>query len=828
MSLAHPLFAEVLLRQLPALAGAAGCVASSPRRSKPSGPAAATTGSGSSPGGSTAAARSTPRTCCTRHASPSSTATTPSPSASSSGPWRRAVGARGERAARRAPLPPQRTRAARGGARRHRPDRARRGRPGARRAPPLGEPVLRPDRRRPGARRARRERRRLHRTRRAWTPSPPTGPRSCRWRAASTTPSTCSEPLLDTATTGCGSRCSAARSLALAAAGRGEDALALIDEGARLHDQFDRDLTRPGRSILLFNELFALTELGRLDEARAIGTRRPPKDVVGGRVTWLAFARPRVELLAGDAGRRPRHERAVRPRGARPWRVRCRALGAVARRHGPTPRRRRRGRGPRHRSRRRALAPGHTACSGAIATGPSAGWPPSAGGPDAAREVLPRRRGQRARSAARSRSRRCCCTTSCGSAGAPRWSTGSSSWRRPCRVTLAAARADHAAGVVAADPGRLRGGRRRVRAARLAAARRRGGARPRRRRRRGGDRRSTTRPTERAERLRASSTCVVRLDWRDRSARRGSGRVGEQARPAAPSSIASAISDVHAPPRCLGLGGPARSPATVGDGRDQGVADEGVVGGVDAVALVAQAEHPGPLEEAGRSAAAATRRRSSSTSLLRCAVQVRRGTGGGPTGAARRGGRRSRWRSGRRRRSTSAAVRWTIASCSGVIGPRHRSERHVSSHMVGIPARMAAWDGAGPAGDDAHRSTTARTAGSGGGARRRATWPASEVGGERGEGDGHGEPGTPARDGRHAGAGGEHEHADPEQVAPGTGEGDDDPGVHRSRLRRLGVQAGDATPARDREHGPRCSGTGVRRARRRPRGGGGVASRLGS
>ena len=57
---------------------------------------------------------------------------------------------------------------------------------------------------------------------------------------------TCSEPLLDIGDDGLRFAVIRARSLALAAGGRGNDALALIDEGARLHDQFDRDLTRPG------------------------------------------------------------------------------------------------------------------------------------------------------------------------------------------------------------------------------------------------------------------------------------------------------------------------------------------------------------------------------------------------------------------------------------------------------------------------------------------------------------------------------------------------------------------------------------------------------
>ena len=111
----------------------------------------------------------------------------------------------------------------------------------------------------------------------------------------------CTEPLLVTDDPRLRFEVLRARSLALAAAGRGEEALVLIDEASDIHDRFDRDLTRPGRSILLFNHILSLTELGRLDEARAAAAAAAAGEVVGGRVSWLAFARPRVELLAGDA-----------------------------------------------------------------------------------------------------------------------------------------------------------------------------------------------------------------------------------------------------------------------------------------------------------------------------------------------------------------------------------------------------------------------------------------------------------------------------------------------------------------------------------------------
>ena len=92
-----------------------------------------------------------------------------------------------------------------------------------------------------------------------------------------------------------------ARAYALAAAGRGDDALELIAEATALYDEFEPDLSRPGRSIVMFSELFALTELGRLDEARDVGDRAVGDGPSGARTIWLAFGRPRIELLAGNA-----------------------------------------------------------------------------------------------------------------------------------------------------------------------------------------------------------------------------------------------------------------------------------------------------------------------------------------------------------------------------------------------------------------------------------------------------------------------------------------------------------------------------------------------
>jgi hypothetical protein len=111
----------------------------------------------------------------------------------------------------------------------------------------------------------------------------------------------CSEPLLDVSDPRLRFEVLRAHAFALAIAGRGEHALALVVEALGLHDHFDPDLHRPGRSILVFTELFALTELGRIAEGRAAGELAAATDLRGGRAAWLAFSRPRLELLAGDA-----------------------------------------------------------------------------------------------------------------------------------------------------------------------------------------------------------------------------------------------------------------------------------------------------------------------------------------------------------------------------------------------------------------------------------------------------------------------------------------------------------------------------------------------
>ena len=179
------------------------------------------------------------------------------------------------------------------------------------------------------------------------------------------------------------------------------------------------------------------------------GHRRP-------RVVARVRSTPRRGARRRRRGR-ARPERAVRARVPRPWRVRCRALGAVARRHGAAAERRRRRRLPRSRSSGRALARGglRRSVPQRSRPGASAGWRwsdrvrPS---PTRCSSAVRRSR----RSEAPMRSRRCCGTTSSGSAAlslvVDRLVELTSSVQGP----LIAARADHAVGVVAVDHSRLR------------------------------------------------------------------------------------------------------------------------------------------------------------------------------------------------------------------------------------------------------------------------------------------------------------------------------------------------------------------------------------
>jgi DNA-binding winged helix-turn-helix (wHTH) protein len=89
------------------------------------------------------------------------------------------------------------------------------------------------------------------------------------------------------------------RSLALAVAGRGDDALDLIGEGLAIYDSLAADLDRPGRSTLLFTKVLALGELGRVEEA-ALTTRqalaRRPASLT---TSWIALSEARCNLAAG-------------------------------------------------------------------------------------------------------------------------------------------------------------------------------------------------------------------------------------------------------------------------------------------------------------------------------------------------------------------------------------------------------------------------------------------------------------------------------------------------------------------------------------------------
>ena len=90
-----------------------------------------------------------------------------------------------------------------------------------------------------------------------------------------------------------------ARALGLAAQGRGEDALPLIEEGRAIHATLPENLARPGQSVLLFTEAFALTELGRIDEARALISRNEAAGAGPATRLWLGLAGGRLELTAG-------------------------------------------------------------------------------------------------------------------------------------------------------------------------------------------------------------------------------------------------------------------------------------------------------------------------------------------------------------------------------------------------------------------------------------------------------------------------------------------------------------------------------------------------
>jgi hypothetical protein len=88
------------------------------------------------------------------------------------------------------------------------------------------------------------------------------------------------------------------RALALAAAGRGSEALELVAEGQRIHQLLPVELNRPGRSLLFFIEALALGELGRFADAAEVAMRSPRRaDPTA--MNWIALAEARLHLVAG-------------------------------------------------------------------------------------------------------------------------------------------------------------------------------------------------------------------------------------------------------------------------------------------------------------------------------------------------------------------------------------------------------------------------------------------------------------------------------------------------------------------------------------------------
>ncbi len=85
------------------------------------------------------------------------------------------------------------------------------------------------------------------------------------------------------------------RGLALAVAGRGEEALPLLAEARKLHDAMSADLRRPGLSLVLFAEVLTLGELGRMDAARA-GAAKARLNRMAATRDWMLLAEARLDL----------------------------------------------------------------------------------------------------------------------------------------------------------------------------------------------------------------------------------------------------------------------------------------------------------------------------------------------------------------------------------------------------------------------------------------------------------------------------------------------------------------------------------------------------
>ncbi len=92
------------------------------------------------------------------------------------------------------------------------------------------------------------------------------------------------------------------RALALAAAGRGEDALPLVEEGREVHASLPPDLAKPGKSLLMFTKVVALGELGQIEEALATSRHYRAERPEATTTSWLGLAEARINLITGRPG----------------------------------------------------------------------------------------------------------------------------------------------------------------------------------------------------------------------------------------------------------------------------------------------------------------------------------------------------------------------------------------------------------------------------------------------------------------------------------------------------------------------------------------------
>jgi DNA-binding winged helix-turn-helix (wHTH) protein/DNA-binding CsgD family transcriptional regulator len=92
------------------------------------------------------------------------------------------------------------------------------------------------------------------------------------------------------------------RALALAAAGRGEHALPLVEEGRDVHASLPPDLAKPGKSLLMFTKVVALGELGRIEEALATSRHYRVERPEATTTSWLGLAEARINLITGRPG----------------------------------------------------------------------------------------------------------------------------------------------------------------------------------------------------------------------------------------------------------------------------------------------------------------------------------------------------------------------------------------------------------------------------------------------------------------------------------------------------------------------------------------------